>query len=257
MSESCPMVPLFEFDDDISLITAAPKEELMRGLNGADTCIMTYMPRLEGTDIAAELDPLYRFIGGGANLMQYMYKDALVVANLPAGASMGAALMEEMISLGVSRFICCGSAGLIDSGFDPHKLLVVTDALRDEGTSYHYLPAGEDAYTSPLLRADVKAALDRNGIAYAEGRVWTTDAIYRETPGRVERRRNQGCVAVDMATSALCAVSQFRGVEFAQMLYFSNHLFADVWSGYAKNYGELRLNALHMLLKVGGEIAGV
>lgn len=257
MDDTCPLVPLFEFDDDVSMITAAPKEELLRDLNGADTCVMTYMPRLEGTDVAQELDPLYRFIGGGANLMQYIYRDGLVVANLPAGASMGAALMEELISLGVSRFICCGSAGLIDSNFDPNKLLLVTDALRDEGTSYHYLPAGEDAYTNPLLREEVKAALDKRSIAYAEGRVWTTDAIYRETPERVERRRRQGCIAVDMATSALCAVAQFRGVEFMQILYFSNFLFSDVWSGYAKNYPDLRQRALHLLLDVGSDVAGL
>lgn len=255
MSElDCPIVPLFEFDEDIGMITPAPQDDLTRDLNGVDTCVMTYLPGLEGSALAAELDPLFRFIGGGANLMQYIYRDSLVVANLPAGASMGAALMEELISLGVTRFICCGAAGLISDRFDPGRMLVVSDALRDEGTSYHYLPAGEDAYTSPLLREQVKDALSSRGIAFAEGRVWTTDAIYRETPARVERRRKQGCVAVDMATSALCAVAQYRGVEFAQVLYFSDHLFSDVWSGFSSDYSEQRLSALKLLLDIGMDL---
>ena len=165
--------------------------------------------------------------------------------------------MDEMISLGVTRFISCGSAGLISDEFDSSHLLLVEDAIRDEGTSYQYLPAGEKAYTSPLLNEQVKESLTRQGVPFDMGRIWSTDALYRETPARVARRKAQGAVAVDMECSALCAVAQRRGVSFTQLMYFSDFLLADVWSGFVPAYGDLRLKSLEILLETGMEVAGL
>ncbi len=253
----CPGFPILEYDEDHSMIMPNTQNELLRDLGGVDTCVMTFFPGLRAHETSERFDELYRFFSGGAQLMQYVYNDSLVVANLPGGAAPAAALMEELISIGVSRFVCIGSAGLISKEFDQNKMLVVTEAIRDEGTSYHYLPAGEAAYTSPLLREQLKDSLARQGVDFAEGKVWTTDAFYRETPSRVARRLAEGAIAVEMECAALCAVAQRRGVEFAQALFFSDSLLSEVWSGFSRDYPEKRLKALDLLLETGLELAGL
>jgi nucleoside phosphorylase len=65
----------------------------------------------------------------------------------------------------------------------------------------------------------VVATLTRHGIDYRLAKTWTTDAIYRETPAKVERRRAEGCATVEMEAAALFAVGQFRKVPVAQLLY--------------------------------------
>lgn len=254
MSNPVPF-PILEYDDDIGMITPALQQETMKDLNGVDTCVMVFFPGLDEHPISKELEPWCPFTAGGAKMMHYVYQNQLVVANLPAGGAPCAQLMEELISLGLSRFICIGSAGMITEEADPDKLFVVTEAIRDEGTSYHYLPAGEQVYTSPLLRTLVEESFDNRGVPYQEGTVWTTDAIYRETSSRVSRRKKEGAAAVDMECASLCAVAQYRGVEFVQVLYFSDYLHSDVWSGFSRDYEALRIKTLRLLLEVGMEVA--
>ena len=61
------------------------------------------------------------------------------------------------------------------------------------------------------------------------GKTWTTDAFYRETPAKVKRRKAEGCISVEMEASAFFAVAQFRGVQFAQILYAGDDVSGDKW----------------------------
>ena len=64
-------------------------------------------------------------------------------------------------------------------------LALPTAAVRDEGTSYHYVPAGREVQPSPDALAALRAVLVKHGVQYIEGKTWTTDAIYRETAAKV------------------------------------------------------------------------
>lgn len=145
------------------------------------------------------------------------------------GAPLAAALFEEVISLGCRKFIACGAAGVLDSRFAVGHLLVPTAAVRDEGTSYHYLPPAREAAASPAALSAVKATLEQKGLAHTLTKTWTTDAIYRETPQRIQRRKAEGCLAVEMEAAALFAVAQFRGVTIAQFLYAGDDISGDTW----------------------------
>ncbi|MCU0512142.1 MAG: nucleoside phosphorylase [Anaerolineae bacterium] len=102
-------------------------------------------------------------------------------------------------------------------------------ALRDEGTSYHYLPPGRQVVVPPAMVARLRRPLERHGIPYDVGLTWTTDAFYRETVAKVARRRAEGCLTVEMETAALLAVAQFRGVELGQYLYGGDDVSGAVW----------------------------
>ncbi|MET0190330.1 MAG: purine-nucleoside phosphorylase, partial [Pseudonocardia sediminis] len=102
-------------------------------------------------------------------------------------------------------------------------------ALRDEGTSFHYLPAGRVVDADPAGVDALSTVLGREGVPYVVGRSWTTDAVFRETPERVRRRREEGCAVVEMEAAALVAVARFTGVRFAQLLLAADSLAGPEW----------------------------
>src|SRR3954463_5348363 len=75
------------------------------------------------------------------------------------GAPLAAAMLEEAIALGCRKFVACGGAGVLDRSIALGHLVVPTAAIRDEGTSYHYLPPAREVEPSPEGVADIEATL--------------------------------------------------------------------------------------------------
>ena len=145
------------------------------------------------------------------------------------GAPMAAGMMEEAIAAGCRAFVACGGAGAIQPGLALGHVIVPDRAVRDEGTSFHYLPPSRTVDADPASVAVATAVLDRRGVPYNVGTTWTTDAPYRETRGKVARRRAEGCITVEMETAAFLAVAQFRNVRFAQYLYAADDVSGEAW----------------------------
>ncbi len=145
------------------------------------------------------------------------------------GAPVAVGMLEGAIALGCRKFIACGGAGVLDSTITVGEIVVPVAAVRDEGTSYHYLPPGREVEASPAGVAAIERTLGRHGIPYRLGKTWTTDAPYRETRDRVRVRREEGCLTVEMEAAAFFAVAKFRGVAFAQMLYGGDDVGGDEW----------------------------
>ena len=169
---------------------------------------------------------------GGHPVYEIDYRgQRLAVFHPGVGAPLAAGLMEEVIALGCTKFIACGGCGVLDSAIAMGHVLVPQSAVRDEGTSYHYRPPSREVEVSPKALAAIEAVLKERGVEYLLTKTWTTDAIYRETPARIKRRRAEGCLCVEMETAAFCAVAHFRGVEFGQLLYGGDDLGGEVWDG--------------------------
>lgn len=145
------------------------------------------------------------------------------------GAPLAVALLEEVIALGCRKFIACGGAGVLNREIAVGHVLVPTAAVRDEGTSYHYLPPGREVEASPAGIQAITATLDAHGVDYLPCKTWTTDAVYRETPGKIARRRAEGCLTVEMEAASFFACAQFRGVTFAQILYGGDDVSGSAW----------------------------
>lgn len=146
------------------------------------------------------------------------------------GAPLAAAFLEEVIALGCRDLIACGGAGVLNRDLAVGHLVVPTAAVRDEGTSYHYLPPiRRTSAPAPAALAAIEATLQRRNIPYVTGLTWTTDAIYRETRRRMAARRAEGCLTVEMEAAALFAVAEFRGVRLGQILYGGDNLDGDEW----------------------------
>jgi uridine phosphorylase len=131
--------------------------------------------------------------------------------------------------LGGRAFIAAGGAGVLVPDLVMGHVIVPTAAVRDEGTSYHYLRASREvAPTADALEAII-ATLGAHGVPHLSGKTWTTDGIYRETREKVRRRVAEGCLTVEMEAAAFFAVAQFRGVSFGQMLYAGDDLSGEAW----------------------------
>ncbi|MGA7732341.1 MAG: nucleoside phosphorylase [Chloroflexia bacterium] len=155
----------------------------------------------------------------------------LTVFHPGVGAPLAAAFLEEVIALGCTKFVACGGCGVLDSNISIGHIVVPRSAIRDEGTSYHYLPPSREVAASDRAMSAVTGTLDGHGIPYTVGKTWTTDAIYRETPEKIALRRAEGCIAVEMEAAAFFAVAQFRNVQMAQLLYGGDDVGGETWDG--------------------------
>jgi uridine phosphorylase len=145
------------------------------------------------------------------------------------GAPLAAAFFEEAIASGCRSFVALGGAGSLRHDLTAGHAVIPSAAIRDEGTSYHYLPAAREIRAQERAQRAVKKELEAGGIPFVEGKTWTTDGFYRETRPKVERRIAEGCVAVEMEASALLAVAAFREVELGYLLAAADALAGDAW----------------------------
>ena len=194
----------------------------------------------KATDLHCEMGPLpvYVFEASGR---------PLTLAHPGLGAPMTAAFMEELIALGCRHFVACGGAGVLCGDIAVGHLVVPTAAVREEGTSYHYFAPSRELAPSPAVVTAIRDVLDEKGLAYRTGKTWTTDALYRETPGKVARRRAEGCLTVEMECSALCGVARFRDVTFGQILYGGDDVSGLEWDdrGWDRQHA-VRARLLHL-----------
>ncbi|MBN1287678.1 MAG: nucleoside phosphorylase [Anaerolineae bacterium] len=145
------------------------------------------------------------------------------------GAPLAAGFLEEAVALGGRKFVVCGGAGVLDRAITAGHVIVPLGAVRDEGTSYHYLPPAREVAAADAAVAAIKQTLEAHDIPYLTGKTWTTDAFYRETPGKVAQRRAEGCLTVEMEAAAFFAVAQFRGVALGQILYGGDDVSGEAW----------------------------
>jgi len=167
----------------------------------------------------------------GAHAVSVVSHRGVEVALLSPGVGAPASVssLEIVISLGATRVIGCGGAGIVRAGFDVGHVIVPTGAIRDEGTSYHYAPAGAPVAPHPRALAAIDDVLTEAGVPHDRGLTWTTDAFFRETPAKVLRRREQGCITVEMEAAAMFAAAAFRGAVYGQLLYAGDDLSAQEW----------------------------
>lgn len=153
-----------------------------------------------------------------------------VALGLPhVGGPTATTFIEEIWPRGGKYFVFFGAAGVLDSSIPLNSFILPNAAVRDEGLSYHYLPPSEEVALDPTCVSACRDALESLGLPYREGKTWTTDAFYRETRGKVQQRKAQGCISVEMECASLAAVAQFRGVKFAQFFYTTDNLDGPVW----------------------------
>lgn len=156
--------------------------------------------------------------------------ECMSIAGPFIGAPYATMLIETLITWGARKIIFFGWCGAVSPAIKIGDIILPTSAIMDEGTSKHYHPDESDmARPSLYISGKIKAALKENDLAFSEGLVWCTDAIYRETREKVEYYQNKRVLAVEMETSALFTVGKFRDVDVGGILVVSDELSTFKW----------------------------
>ncbi len=166
-----------------------------------------------------------------------------VLGNFGIGAPAIASIADEMMAWGVHHLVLLSLAGSLQPALASGSIIVADRAIRDEGTSYHYLPPSRDVQASSRLVSALVTILGERGLNSATGPVWSTDAPYRETRQEAELFRGEGVKAVDMESAGMFAVAQVRGREAASVFVIGDSLAGTSWSA------PLDMRALHLRLK--------
>jgi uridine phosphorylase len=226
--------PILEFDPDPHAVLE-PERVIAASPHRADRAVLCFFSQVidrlrdEGAPVLFELEaahgihPVYGFDVDG---------ERVAVFHPGVGAALAGGFFEESIAHGCGRFIAVGTAGGLVPSLTIGHVIVPTFAIRDEGTSYHYLPPGRSVEPTPEAAETLVETLRRHDVPFVTGGTWSTDGLYRETKAKVERRAEEGCLTVEMEAAALFAIARFRGVPIAQLLTTSDDLSGETWSGF-------------------------
>ena len=138
------------------------------------------------------------------------------------GASFAVLVAEELFASGCRLLVSLTSAGQVTPAGPPPYFVVIDRALRDEGTSYHYMPPSDFADADPALVAAAADALAKLGLRSMAGPSWTTDAPFRETAEAIETARAKGILAVEMEAAALYAFARVANARVLCLAHVTN-----------------------------------
>lgn len=160
----------------------------------------------------------------------------LCLCQAPVGAAPAAQILDWLISYGVKKIISAGSCGAL-AELPENNFYIPEKALRDEGTSYHYVPASRFLEINRAAIGAMEKALDTHGIPHEQVVTWTTDGFFRETREKVLYRKQEGCQVVEMECAALAAVAKLRGAVWGELLFTADTL-ADLSKYDERSWGE-------------------
>ena len=186
--------------------------------------------------------PIYEFVYGA---------NRLCITMAFCGGPGAAVTREELHAMGCKKFMICGGAGALTKNSKVGEIIVPISAVRDDGTSYHYIEPSREIECHKEAVATVVSCLRQMGIPFTTGKTWTSDAIYRETPDMIELRRSEGCITVEMEAAAFFAVSQYYNIPLAQLLYAGDDVSGEAWDSRNWNMQEnIRYNLLSSAIEI-------
>jgi len=220
--------PILEFDDN--RVAKLNPSHFVDIPFDTDKMIITFFAEVIEKLIAEEKIVLDRKISGENVVTVYRFVDADILITLGAvGCPSCGGNLDLFNAMGVTKVMFCGGGGVLDKNIEVGQILVVDGAIRDEGFSYHYVEPSKYIYTDPAVTQKIVDHLEKHSISYIRGLTWTTDAIFRETPDRIAKRKEEGAKIVEMEQAGCIAVSQFRGINYGALIYGGDDVSQDEW----------------------------
>lgn len=169
-------------------------------------------------------------------------------------------MYEDLIAIGSKRLILTGNCGVLDKSIEDCGIIIPTKAIRDEGVSYHYAKASDMIEVNKKYKDEFIEVLNEAQYPYVTGITWTTDAPYRETKQKVQERKKQGAIVVEMECAGMSALCDFRETEFFEFFYAGDNLDNDKWDPRSLS-GEVKLDdkvkIMFLALELGLKILNI
>lgn len=228
--------PILEFDEDsVAIINPIVLKEKFDDI--PHKLIITFFKDAIDRLLADHKIEHLVTIPGENDFIVYKFTDAdiAIIHGVVGGPACGGHL-DELIGLGVDEIIFCGGGGVLRKDIAVGKLIVVDGSIRDDGFSYHYAKPSRIIYADKNVENEICSYLDELGISYLKGLTWTTDAFYRETKSKIELRKSEGALIVEMEQAGCIAVSQFRNIKYGAIIYGGDDVSGEVWD--KRNWGD-------------------
>ena len=171
------------------------------------------------------------------------------VVGCAVGASFAVLVAEEMFASNCQLLVSITSAGQITATRNPPYFILIDKALRDEGTSYHYLPPSDYSNINEGLLTRLTNSLPASSIPITVGATWTTDAPFRETESAINHSRALGILAVEMEASALYAFAQAKHKLVICLAHVTNQM-ASIEGDFEKGVANGSQDALQLLATI-------
>lgn len=218
-------IPILEFDSDQTAVIMPEHEQL--GLDLPTKCVFAFLGGAVdryAREHGAETVSWFESETGNYPVYVLEHKnEKICLMKAPVGAPAAAQVLDWLAAYGVREVISGGCCGAL-TDIEENTFLVVSEALRDEGTSYHYAAPARFIDINITARRAIEKALTEHGLPYREVVTWTTDGFYRETKEKVAYRKSEGCEVVEMECSALAACAQMRGIIWGELLFTADSL---------------------------------
>ncbi len=245
-------IALMEYDDDQEAVVSPCHEQKQMKL--PKTLVFAFVGEVveefaknNGARIVEEFESITKIYP--IYVIDYKGKE-ICMCQAPCGAPAATQILDFLIGYGVEKIIATGSCGVLRD-ISENSFLIPERALRDEGTSFHYLPPSRYVELDQDMRQVMEAYFKAHSIPYELCTTWTTDGFFRDTKKKVMERREEGCATVEMECSALAACANFRGAKFGQFLFTADSLHAvDDYD--ERNWGR---DSLEPALKLAMDIA--
>lgn len=156
-------------------------------------------------------------------------KPVVVLTNFGGGAPIVAELAEEMVAMGIKKMVLMTWGGALQPDLKPGDIVVCQRAIRDDGTSHHYLPPAKFVDADAQLVEDLVSTIESHQGHCSIGTTWTTDAPYRETRAEVEQYQQEDVKTVEMESSGLFAIGQVRNLPTASVVVIMDSLATLEW----------------------------
>ncbi len=163
------------------------------------------------------------------------------------GASFAVLVAEELFVSGCQLLISVTSAGQIVPAGQPPYFVLIDRALRDEGTSYHYLPPAPYSAINPRVLDCLENAFDGVSVHVLRGATWTTDAPFRETAEAIAYARSEGILGVEMEAAALYAFAQVKAKDVVCFAHITNQM-AQIEGDFEKGLDQGSHDALQIIV---------
>lgn len=229
-------IPILEFDTEQSAVIMPGHHS---DFNFPQKAVMLFMePEIDDFVAHNPCEVIGEFVS--VTKVFYVYKTQVhnkdvAFVQAPLGGAGAVQVMEQLIAGGVKEIIAAGCCGALVEDTEG-SFFVPVAALRQEGTSYHYLPPSREIELDPAPIQAICRVLEKAGLSYRTCKTWTTDGFYRETKEMVRYRKSEGCSVVEMECASMAACAKMRGILFGQVLFTADSL-ADVDAHDPRDWG--------------------
>lgn len=230
-------IPILEYDTSKQAVLA-PENKL--GCSTSKKAVLLFMePEIDAYVAAHPCEILGKYESVTKTFYVYKTKrqdEEITFVQVPLGGAGAVQIMEQVIAGGAEQIIAAGCCGALEDGAEG-DFYIPTAALRQEGTSYHYLPPSREVELSMEAVIAIEKALANAGLSYRRCKTWTTDGFFRETKEMVLYRKSEGYSVVEMECASMAACAKMRGVTFGQLLFTADSL-ANVEEHNGRNWGD-------------------